>query len=100
MEQRKVLLIYSENSNGIYPVTVKSNQLSSEENLNQKLKFLDYYLQNTDSVDYYDEFCYNPAYSNYCKVCFQEFQEGEEMRVDCISCKICFHYVSYNKIKN
>lgn len=93
LEQKRPLLIYKENLNSSYAETGKANQLSSEENTNQKLKFLEFYLQNTQTVDYYNDFCHDPAYENFCKVCFQEFKEGEEMRVDCISCKICFHYV-------
>ncbi len=93
MEQKGILVIYKENLNPVYAETGKANQLSSEENTIQKLKFLDFYFENTQTVDYYDDFCHDPAYDNFCKVCFQEFKEGEEMRVDCISCKICFHYV-------
>lgn len=87
------MLLYSEVNNRLNAETTKSSHLSSEENINQKMKFLDFYLQDTELVDYYDKFCYNPTYSNYCKICFKEFQEDGEMRVDCINCKICFHYV-------
>jgi len=72
----------------------KPNLISSEENLMIKKNFLDYYLSNQESINLYDQFCYNPEFSNYCKICFNGFEEGEETRVYCISCKICFHYVS------
>ncbi len=95
MEQQRILLIYPENYKNLSADCFKANQLSTEENTNLKIQFIEFYFQNTQTVNFYNDFCHDAAYSNFCKVCFKQFKQGEEMRVDCISCKIGFHYVKY-----
>jgi len=70
----------------------KSIQYSPEDNINIKIKFLDYYIENQDIVDYYDVFCHNDKYSNYCKICFKEFTR-EDIIMECYNCCFNFHNV-------
>lgn len=71
----------------------KKNFLHSAENNSNKIKFLDFYLKQNNRIDNYKNFCKNEIYSNFCCICFEEFN-AEDTKISCRRCYISYHNVN------